>query len=154
VSSKITAEAIRKVRTESGAPILRSKKVLEEVKGNTKKAIEILKKEGFAKVEKRAGRSTSQGLVVAYTHHTGKVATLVELLCETDFVAKNELFVELANSLALQTASMKPKDAKELLAQDYIKDPSKKVQDLVTDVIAKTGENVQVGRLQRLEIGE
>jgi elongation factor Ts len=151
---KITADLIREVREVTGAPILRAKKVLEEVSGNREKAVEILMREGFDKVEKKAGRSTEQGLVVAYTHHTGKIAALVEVLCETDFVAKNELFVKLGNELAMQVASMNPKDSKELAGQDFIKDPSKKIEDLVREVITKTGENVRIGRVTRFEIGE
>ena len=129
-------------------------KVLEEVKGDEKKAETILKKEGFEKAAKRGERETSQGRVRAYVHHSGKIASVVELLCETDFVAKNELFEELANNLTLQVASMPTKDAKELEKQDFIKDPSKKIKDLVKEVIAKTGENVRIGRIYRLELGK
>jgi elongation factor Ts len=154
MSKNITAALIREVREETGAPILRAKKVLEEVGGDRKKAVEILRKEGHAKVEKKAGRTTEQGLVVAYTHHTGRVAALVEILCETDFVAKNELFRRLADDVAMQVASMNPKDGEELAGQDFIKDPSKKIEDLVKDVIAKTGENIRIGRLHRMEIGQ
>ncbi len=155
---KITAQLIREVRQDSGAPMLRAKKVLEEVgdlpaQAGKKKAIEILKKEGFDKMAKRTDRTTSAGVVVAYTHHTGKVACLVELLCETDFVAKNEVFLELANNIAMQAASMSPKDDKELLGQEFIKDPSKKIEELVKEVTAKTGENIRLGRFVRIEVG-
>ena len=145
---------------------MRVKKVLEKVIGDLpadathqalqageKKAEVILKKEGFEKVAKREGRETSQGLVEAYVHHSGKVASLVELMCETDFVARNELFKELAHNLALQVASMGGKNAKDLEEQVFIKDPSKKVGDLVKEVIAKTGENVRVGRVLKIELG-
>jgi len=147
-------ETIRKLREETGAPVIRVKKVLEEVNGNEKKAFEILQKEGFEKAEKRAERVTSQGLVETYTHHSGKIVSVVELLCETDFVARNELFKNLAHDLALQVASLGAKDAGELTEQEFIKDPSKKVGDLVREVIAKTGENVRVGRIFRVELGE
>src|SRR3989344_1911369 len=113
---KITADLIREVREETGAPMLRAKKVLEEYAGDKKKAIDVLKEEGFEKMAKRTDRTTENGIVVAYSHHTGRVASLVELLCETDFVAKNELFLEVANNIAMQVASMNPKDEKELLA--------------------------------------
>jgi elongation factor Ts len=151
---KIKASLIRKLRDETGAPVIRVKKVLEEVKGNEKKASEILKKEGFEKAAKRAERETAQGIVVAYCHHTGKVASLVELLCETDFVARNELFKKLADNLAMQVASMNPKNTKELESQEFIKDPNKKISDLVKEVITKTGENVRIGRFSRIEIGK
>jgi len=151
---KISVELIKKVRELTGAPVIRVKKVLEEFKGDEKKAIDLLKKEGFEKVAKREGRETSQGLVEVYSHHSGKVASLVELLCETDFVSRNELFKTLAHDLALQVASIEVKDAGELLKQDFIKDPSKKVSDLVKEIIVKTGENVRIGRIFRIELGK
>jgi elongation factor Ts len=151
---KITADQIRKLRDLTGAPVMRAKKVLEELNGDEKKAEEILKKEGFEKAAKREGRETSQGLVKAYTHHSGKIVSVVEVLCETDFVARNELFQELCQALAMQVASMDPKNIKELEGQDYIKDPSKKISDLVKEVIAKTGENVKIGRIFRMELGK
>jgi len=151
---KISVELIRKLREQTGAPVIRVKKVLEEVEGDEKKAFEILQKEGFEKAEKRKERTTSQGLIEAYIHHSGKVASLVELLCETDFVARNEIFKELAHNLALQVASLGAKDAEELMGQEFIKDPTKKIQDLVKEVIAKTGENVRIGRVFRVQLGD
>ncbi|MFC1625168.1 elongation factor Ts [Patescibacteria group bacterium] len=150
---KISVDLIRKVRVKTGAPVIRVKKVLEQEKGNEKKAVSILKKEGFEKIAKREGRDTSQGMIEVYAHHSAKVASVVELLCETDFVARNELFKSLAHDLALQVASLDAKDSKELLKQDFIKDPTKKVSDLVKDVIVKTGENIRVGRIFRIELG-
>jgi len=150
--SKITAELIREVREASGAPILRAKKVLEEVKGDKEKAIEILKKEGFAKMSKRGDRKTGQGIVVSYEHHNGRVASLVELQCETDFVAKNDLFQKTARSIAMQIASMDPKNEKELLAQDFVKDSSKKIEDLINEVATKTGEVIRLGKFTRVSI--
>lgn len=151
---KISFDTIRKLKEETGAPVIRVKKVLEEVEGDEKKAFEILQKEGFEKAAKREGRDTSQGLIETYMHHSGKVASMVELLCETDFVARNELFKNLAHDLALQVASLGAKDSEELMEQEFIKDPTKKVKDLVKEVIAKTGENVRVGRIFRVELGE
>lgn len=143
---------INRLREETGAPVVRVKKLLDELKGDEKKALEILKKEGFEKTAKREGRETGQGIIVTYTHHTKKIAAMVELLCETDFVARNEIFAQLADSVARQVASMNPKDLDELLAQSYIKEPSKTVADLVKEVIAKTGENVKIGRFHRIDI--
>ena len=151
---KISFELIKKVREESGAPVIRVKKTLEELKGDEKKAIEILKKEGFEKMAKREGRDTSQGIIEVYSHHSGKVASVIELLCETDFVGRNELFKTLAHDLALQVASLNPKDVDELLKQDFIKDPSKKILDLVKEVNVKTGENIRIGRIFRIELGK
>lgn len=147
---KISANQIRAMKEKTGAPVMRVKQVLEQFKGNEKKAEELLKKEGFEKAAKRAGRETSQGLIETYMHHSGKVASVVEVFCETDFVARNELFKELCHNLALQAASMGEKD---FMSQAFIKDPTKKVEDLVKEVIAKTGENVRVGRVFRVELG-
>jgi len=151
---KIDADKIRKLRKSTGAPMLEAKKVLDEVKGDEKKAEKILKKQGFEKATKRENRGTSQGTIETYVHHSGKVASVVELLSETDFVARNKLFKELAHNLALQVASMSPKDARELEKQDFIKDPRKKISDLVKEVMVKTGENVKVGRIYRIELGK
>jgi elongation factor Ts len=152
--AKISMDQIRKLREKTGAPVVRAKKVLEEVKGDEKKAEKILKKEGFEKAAKRSGRATDQGILATYKHHNQKVVAVVELFCETDFVARNDLFKELAHNLAMQTASMKAENAKELEEQDYIKDPSKKVSELVKEVIAKTGENIRIGRVIRVELGK
>lgn len=151
---KVTADQIRKLREKTGAPMIRVKKVLVEVKGDNQKAEKILKKEGFEKASKRGERETSQGLIETYVHHSGKVASVVELLCETDFVARNKLFRELAHNLTLQVASMGAKDAKELEKQEFIRDPSKKISDLVREVITKTGENIRIGRIFRIELGK
>lgn len=148
---KISIELIKKLKEETGAPIIRVKKVLEEFGGNEKKAFEVLQKEGFEKAEKREGRETSQGKVFVYEHHTGKVASLIELFCETDFVAKNELFVTLGKDVAMQVASMGEKDIEK---QEFIKDPSKKISDLIKAVIAKTGENIRLGKTLRVELGK
>lgn len=149
--SKITADQIRKLRDKTGAPVMRVKQVLESLDGNEKEAEKVLKKEGFEKVEKRKGRETKAGVVVAYTHHNQKVVGVVELLCETDFVARNDLFQKTANDLAMQAASMGEKDFEK---QDFIKDPSKKTGDLVKELIAKTGENTRIGRVIRVELGK
>ncbi|KKS80777.1 MAG: elongation factor Ts [Candidatus Woesebacteria bacterium GW2011_GWC1_43_10b] len=149
----IDFELIKKLREETGAPVIRVKQVLEEEKGDEKKALKILKKEGFEKAAKRSDRETGQGIISTYVHHNGKVAVLVELLCETDFVAKNEVFRELGDNLAQQIAAMNPKDVSDLRNQDYIRDPSQTISDLVKAVIAKTGENIKVGRFYRVELG-
>jgi elongation factor Ts len=148
---KITADKIRKLRDETGAPVMRVKKVLEDLGGDEKKALDILKKEGFEKAAKRSERETKAGVLSVYTHHNQKIVGIVEVLCETDFVARNELFISLGKDLAMQVASM---GDKKLMSQDFIKDPSKKVGDLVKEVIAKTGENVKLGRVWKIVLGE
>jgi len=152
--AKITTQLIKKLRDETGAGVMRIKNVLEEVRGDEKKALEILKKEGFEKTAKRAERVTSEGVIASYIHHSGKVGVLVEILSETDFVARNELTQNLGKEIALQIASMNPKDTKELMAQEFIKDPKKKISDLVKEVIAKTGENIKIGKFARIEVGK
>lgn len=149
--TKISIELIKKLKEETGAPIIRVKKVLEEFGGNEKKAFEILQKEGFEKAAKREGRETSQGKVFVYAHHTGKVVGVVELFSETDFVARNSLFEELGKDIAMQVASMEEKNIEK---QEFIKDPSKKISDLIRAVIAKTGENIRLGRVIRVELGK
>jgi elongation factor Ts len=151
INMKITLDQIRKLKEETGAPVMRVKKVLEQFKGDTKKAGELLKKEGFEKVAKREGRATSQGKIFAYAHHTGKVVGLVELFCETDFVLRNELFETLGKDLSMQIASMGTEDFEK---QAFIKDPSKTMGELIKEVIAKTGENVKVGKILRFELGK
>ncbi len=151
---KITADQIRKLRDKTGAPVIRVKKVLEETRGDEKKAQTILKKEGHEKAAKREGRETNQGVIAVYLHHNKKVIGLVELLCETDFVARNEVFTKLADELAMQVASLPAKNVTELAKQDYIRDPKKKIAELVKEVIAKTGENIRIGRIYRLELGK
>lgn len=154
IMAKITADQIRKLREETGAPIARAKKVLEEFAGDEKKALELLKKEGFEKASTRAERVTSQGIIATYVHHSGKLGVMVELLCETDFVARNELFIQLGKDIAMQVSFSNPKNTEKLLKEDFIKDGSQKIEDLVKAVIAKTGENIRIGRFFRVELGQ
>ena len=149
--AKINIELIKKLREETGVAIIRIREVLEETKGDEKKALAILKKEGIEKASKREGRETSEGRIFVYTHHTGKVAGMLELLCETDFVAKTELFDKTGKDLAMQIASMGGEDFEN---QAFVKDPGKKISDLVKELIAKTGENVRIGRAFRVELGK
>lgn len=149
--SNIDATLIKKIREETGAGVMRVKTVLEEVNGDEAKALDILKKEGLEKVAKREDRVTGQGKVFSYSHHSNKIVSVVELFSETDFVAKNELFEQLGKDIALQAASMGGEDMEN---QDFIKDPSKKIIDLIKEVIAKTGENIKLGRVVRIELGK
>ncbi len=148
---KIDIKLIKKLREETGVAIIRIREVLEEVKGDEKKALDVLKKEGLAKAEKREGRETSAGKIFVYQHHTGKVVGIVELLCETDFVAKTDQFELVGKELAMQAASMGTKNFED---QDFIKDGSQKIKDMVKGLIAKTGENVQLGKVMQIELGK
>jgi elongation factor Ts len=152
MDNKKIIELVKKIRAETGLGVMEIKAALEEANGDEKKAKEILKAKGFEKAEKRAERETHQGIVATYTHSTGKIGVMVELLCETDFVARNENFVSVARDLCLQVAAMNPKNVKELLEQEFIKDASVKVKDLVTALNAKFGENIKIGRMERFEI--
>ena len=143
---------ITKLRQATGAGVLACKKALENSGGDFEKAIQILKNEGLLVAAKKASRQTLTGRVEAYTHLDGRVGALVKLSCETDFVARNEEFRRLAHELCLQVAAMNPKTVTNLLKQEYIRDQSKTVADLVNEVIAKVGENIKIEGFARIEI--
>lgn len=128
-----------------------SKRALEEAKGDFDKAVAIVKEQGFARAAEKAGRETKAGLVKAYVHND-KVGALVELNCETDFVARSDPFRELAQNLAMQVVAMNPKDVKELLSQPYIRDEGMTIDELVKSVVLRTGENIKVSRFVRYEL--
>jgi len=116
------------------------------------KAAKLLTQWGIETAEKKANRQTLNGTIASYVHHNGRVAATVSLLCETDFVAKNEEFKQLAYEIAMQIASMNPKTTSELLAQEYIRDCSITVETLIKQKIALLGENIRVGEFVRLEL--
>lgn len=146
-------EDIKKLRQETRAGIADCKLALSEAKGSMEKAKEILKKKGLDKATKKSDREVKAGLVEVYSHN-GKVGVLLELFCETDFVAKTEEFKSLAHELSLQVASMNPQSLKDLLSQEYIRDSSLTVDQLVKSVVGKLGENIQIGRFERYSLGE
>ena len=145
---------LKKIREETGFGVMDIRKALDKASGDEKKAIELLKKWGIEKSEKKADRETKAGIIESYIHGEGKVGVLLELLCETDFVARTDDFKKLAHELALQISGMNPKDVKELLTQEYIKDPGIKIDDLVKQTIGKLGENIAVSRFTRFRLGE
>jgi len=148
----ISAEQIKKLRQKTNISIMECKKALEKSKGDEKKALKVLEKSGQKKAMKKSARETSQGLIEAYIHNNGKIGTILELSCETDFVVKNSQFKKLAHDLAMHIAAMNPKDLKELLAQPFVKDEEKTIQDLLNETIAKLGENIKIRKFVRLEI--
>lgn len=150
----ISSKDIQQLRVKTGVGIMDCKKALEEAKGDAKKAIEILKKKGAVKALKKAEKSTSQGLIESYIHSNGKIGVLIEVNCETDFVARNPEFNELVHDLAMQIASMDPKNVRELKDQEFIKDPDLKIEELLNQKIAKIGENIQIKRFVRYQLGE
>ena len=195
----INAKIVKELRDKTGAGMMDCKKALMETKGDLDKAIDHLRKTGIAKAEKKGERTAKEGLVFSYIHHGGRLGVLVELNCETDFVAKTEGFTDLAHNLAMQIAATNPlsikrddidksllkrekaiftDQAKEsgkpdniidkivdgrvekffadscLLEQQFIKDPEKKVMDLLTEAVATLGENIIISRFTRYAIGE
>lgn len=146
-------EDIKRLREETGAGIADCKEALSQTKGDMEKAKEHLKQKGFEKGAKKGGREVKAGVVDVYSH-SGKVGVLVELLCETDFVARTEDFKSLAHELSLQIASQNPSSVEELLSQEYIRDTILTVDQLVKSVSGKLGENIQIGRFERIALGE
>ena len=199
MATMVSSKDVKELRDRTGAGMMDCKKALEESGGNIDKAVEYLRKTGAAKAEKRAGRTASEGVIGHYLHHNGKIAVLVELNCETDFVARNEEFVQVARYLAEHIAAAAPiavdkdsippekveqerrifveqvkqsgkpanmiekivdgkieayyKDVA-LLHQAWVREPKKTVGDLVKELSAKTGENIQVRRFVRYQLGE
>jgi len=195
----VTAKDVAALRERTGAGMMDCKKALDETNGDLDKAVELLRSKGAAKADKRAGRQTKEGMIATYIHHNGKIAVLVELNCETDFVARTEDFQQLGKSVAEHIAAAAPiavdkdqvpqdkveserrifveqvkaegkpehmidkivegkvqafyKDVA-LLHQAWVRDPKKTIGDLVKETSAKTGENVQVRRFVRYQLGE
>ncbi|MCG8548793.1 MAG: translation elongation factor Ts [Desulfobacterales bacterium] len=197
--AEITAQMVKELREATGSGIMDCKRVLAEADGNMDKAIELLRKKGLAKAAKRAGRSTSEGIIYSYIHTGAKLGVLLEVNCESDFVAKTENFENFAKDIAMHIAAANPaglvpedvdqsiiekereiyraqmleegkpeniidkivdgkveKFYKEvcLLSQQYIKDPQKTVEDVLKETIGKIGENIQIRRFARFQIGE
>ncbi len=165
---EVTVEAVKEVRTRTNAGMLDCKKALDKCGGDIAGAIESLRQKGFAMAEKRAERTVGEGIVASYVHHNNRVGALVELNCETDFVARTDDFKRLAYDIAMHVVGaspsyLAPEDrpadcqtlAEEscLLAQPFIKDPSKTIADLITEAIARTGENIKIGRFARVQLG-
>ena len=147
----ITASQVKDLREKTGAGMMDCKKVLTETDGDMEKAIELLRERGIAKAAKKSGRVAAEGLVEAYVAEDGKVGAIVEVNAETDFVAKNEEFKSFVLSVARQVVEKSPKDLDDLLAQESIAESGKTVKDVLTDKIAKIGENMNIRRFVRFE---
>lgn len=132
--------------------MIECKNALEQALGEEKKALEILNQRGAQIAEKKSGREIKAGLIDAYIHANGRIGVLLELGCETDFVARNENLKSLAHEICLQISAMNPQDEVELLVQPFVKNPQQTIQDLITEVIAKLGENIKIGKFTRFEI--
>jgi elongation factor Ts len=166
---EISVTQIKELRDKTSAGVMECKRALEEAKGDMERAAEILRQRGLALAEARAHRSTTQGLVECYIHAGGRIGAMVELNCETDFVARTDAFKALAHDLAMQVAATGPLsispddllpgtegDPNEicLFLQPYIRDPSRTIQELISEAIAQTKENIQVRRFARFELGQ
>jgi len=165
---EITTQMIKELREQSSAGIMDCRNALISCEGDIEKALVVLKEKGLLKAQKKAERATSTGLIEAYIHTAGRIGALVELNCETDFVARTDEFKELAHCLAMQVAALAPQYVSEkeipedsevnpeeacLLLQPYIKDPTILIKDVIIETIAKVGENIRVRRFQRYELG-
>jgi len=148
----ISIEQIKKLRNKTGVSITECKKALEEAEGDIGKAKEILRKRGQDFAQKRLNRETKEGIINSYIHPGMKVGVLIELQCESDFVARSKDFHELAHELCLQIAASPSDGENPLLEQEWIKDQTKTVNELIDEYIAKFGENIILKRFTRYEL--
>jgi len=165
---KIPTVMVRELRDQSGAGIMECRNALLAAEGDMEKALQILKQQSLFQVQKKANRATTQGIIETYVHTGGRIGAMVEVNCETDFVARTDEFKELAHHLAMQVAAQQPQfisqeevpegadiepQAACLLIQPYIKNPDKTVQDIIAETIARVGENIKISRFARFEVG-
>ena len=149
---KFSLDDLKKLRKETKAGVADCRQALEDAGGDYAKAKKLIAERGLVKAAKKGDRETSQGIVESYVH-AGRVGVLVELRCETDFVARTDDFKTLAHEIALQVASMDPKNVTELLKSPYIRDASMTIEALVKQTIAKLGENITIAGFTRMELG-
>lgn len=172
----ITSGQIKELREATSCGVIECKKALEEAAGDLGKAKEVLRKRGLEMAAKKSNRAANQGRVEAYIHSGSRIGVLIELNCETDFVAQNQDFARLSRDLAMHIAAVNPKYIKRedvpadilsgqpdpegyikevcLMEQNYVKDPSKTIRDCVNALIASIGENIQIGRFNRYKVGD
>lgn len=146
------ANKLKQLRDSTGLSFNAIKKALVESGDDVARALKLLKSQGVAIADNKASRELKTGIVEAYVHSNRKLGCMFELLCETDFVARNDEFKFLAHEIAMHIAAMKPANNEDLLSQPFVKDPSQTVKDLIIQYIAKLGENIQIGRFEILEI--
>lgn len=148
----IKANQVKQLRDKTNASMMDCKKALVEAKGDEKRALKILQKKGQLIAMKKSGREAEQGIIEAYIHSNKKIGVLLELKCETDFVARNEEFKELAHNLAMHVAAMDSEDEKSLLKEPFVKNEEITVKDLIDERIAKLGENIKIGKFTRYQL--
>lgn len=164
----VSANQVKELREKTGAGVMECRRALEESGGDMRRAEEILRERGELTAAKKAGREASQGIIDCYIHGGGRIGVLVEVNCESDFVARNEEFRSLAHDIAMQIAAMNPqfvapedvpvdvageREQLALLSQPFIKNPDRTIRDLITEKIAKLRENIRVRRFVRYEVG-
>lgn len=148
----MSKDDILRLRETTGAGIMDCKKAFAEARGNFDKACEILRKQGIEVAKKKGSREVREGQVISYVHAGGKIGVLVEISCETDFVARNEVFQRFARDVAMQVAART--EEAPLLDQKFIKDPAKTLRDTLTETIARLGENIVIRNFVRFEVGK
>jgi len=148
----MSLDLIKQLREKTGASIADCNKCLKEAGGDLEKAIELIKKCGAVIALKKGKRQAGEGIIGAYVHSNNKIACLVKIKCETDFVARNKEFQELAKNIAMQITAMDPSNKEELMNQQFIKDESITIDDLIKDKIQKLGENIEVTEFVRMEL--
>ena len=166
---KVSTDKLKELRGQSGASVMACRNALIQAEEDMEKALQILKAQNVFIVEKKKDRTTSKGLVEAYVHAGGRIGAMVEVNCESDFVARTDEFKALAHNLAMQIAAMPPQFISNetvpegadtsaenacFLTQPYIKDLTMTVQDIINETIARVGENIKVSRFARFELGE
>ena len=166
---EVTVDMVKSLRELTGSGVMDCKRALQEAEGDPVKAEDILRDQGVSLAAKKASRATNEGLVESYIHSGGRIGAMVEINCETDFVARTQEFQQLAHDLAMQVAAMSPlyvdsADIPEgteansqeecLMEQPFIKDPTKTIQDLVNESVGRLGENVRVRKFARFSLGE
>ena len=152
-SLMVDLNKLKQLRKETGISFAMCKKALEETKNDIAASKKLMQKWGLEKAVDKEKRLTTQGAIFSYIHHNQKVASLVEILCETDFVASNSDFKILGQEIAMQIASMPSKNVRELLEQEYVRDSSKKISDIIKEAILKFGENIKIGRFIKWNLG-
>lgn len=152
--SVVSMNDVKKLREKTNAGIMDAKRALEESAGDMKKAEEWLREKGLQRFEKKTDRETKAGIISSYVHMGGKIGVLVELNCETDFVARTDAFQELGKELSMQIASMQPENVADLLKQSHVRNPKQTIEELIKTTASTLGENVSIARFIRFSLGE
>ena len=145
----ISADKVKELREKTNVSVMICKKALEETGGDMEKAMEFLREEGAKIADKKSERALGAGIVDSYIHATGQVGVLMEVRCETDFVAKNKDFGSFVHDVAMHIAALDPQNVEEMLSQQYVKNPGITVGDYIKEAIQKFGENIEVARFVR-----